>query len=44
VHGKRLLLSEPSVQALVVEHRDRLGRFDAEYLEAALSARVANSW
>jgi putative resolvase len=32
------LLSDPAVQAIVVEHRDRLARFGSEYIEAALSA------
>ena len=34
----RRLLADPSVQVVVVEHRDRLARFGVEYLEAALSA------
>jgi putative resolvase len=32
------LLSDPAVQAIVVEHRDRLARFGSEYIEAALAA------
>jgi len=32
------LLSEPKVRTIVVEHRDRLMRFGAEYVEAALAA------
>jgi predicted site-specific integrase-resolvase len=32
------LLSDPEVSAVVVEHRDRLMRFGAEYVEAALAA------
>ena len=32
------LLADPSISAIVVEHRDRLARFGSEYLEAALSA------
>ena len=33
------LLRDPSIGAIVVEHRDRLARFGVEYLEAALVAR-----
>jgi predicted site-specific integrase-resolvase len=33
------LLRDPSVTRIVVEHRDRLGRFGWEYVEAARSAR-----
>ena len=33
------LLSDPSVSAIVVEHRDRLMRFGAEYVEASLAAQ-----
>jgi putative resolvase len=33
------LLSDPAVSRIVVEHRDRLMRFRAEYVEAALSAQ-----
>ena len=37
--GKFLaLLRDPSVSAIVVEHRDRFARFGAEYVEAALAA------
>lgn len=32
------LLADPAVQTIVVEHRDRLARFGAEYIEAALAA------
>jgi putative resolvase len=34
----RRLLADPSVQAVVVEHRDRLARINAELVEAALAA------
>jgi putative resolvase len=34
----RRMLSDPRVTAVVVEHRDRLGRTDTELVEAALSA------
>ena len=34
----RRLLADPNVQAVVVEHRDRLGRMNTELVEAALSA------
>ena len=34
----RRLLADPSVQAVVVEHRDRLGRMNTELVEAALGA------
>lgn len=34
----RRLLSDPEVTAVVVEHRDRLGRMNTELIEAALSA------
>ncbi len=39
-HRHRLiqLLADPQVEAIVVEHRDRLMRFGAEYVEAALRA------
>lgn len=33
------LLADPTISAIVVEHRDRLARFGAEYLEAALRAQ-----
>ncbi|WP_066942281.1 IS607 family transposase [Microtetraspora fusca] len=33
------LLSDASIQVIVVEHRDRLARFGVEYVEAALSAQ-----
>jgi putative resolvase len=33
------LLSDPMVSRIVVEHRDRLMRFGAEYVEAALAAQ-----
>lgn len=32
------LLADPEVRMIVVEHRDRLARFGAEYIEAALAA------
>lgn len=35
----KAILSDPSLQVIVVEHRDRLARFAVEYLEAALSAQ-----
>ena len=31
------LLSDPAVQTIIVEHRDRLARFGSEYIEAALA-------
>lgn len=34
----RRLLADPAVQTVVVTHRDRLARMDAELVEAALSA------
>ncbi|WP_432993773.1 IS607 family transposase [Dactylosporangium sp. CA-233914] len=34
----RRLLADPDVTAVVVEHRDRLGRMNTELVEAALSA------
>lgn len=34
----RRLLADPAVRTIVVEHRDRLARFGAEYIEAALAA------
>lgn len=41
--GKRrhflALLRDPTVERIVVEHRDRFARFGAEYVEAALSAQ-----
>src|ERR1700756_2388266 len=33
------LLANPKIQTMVVEHRDRLMRFGAEYVEAALTAQ-----
>ena len=33
------LLSDPTVQIIVVEHKDRLMRFGAEYLESVLAAQ-----
>ena len=33
------LLRDPAVATIVVEHRDRFGRFGAEYVEAALAAQ-----
>ena len=40
-HRKKLLrlLGDRTVEHIVVEHRDRLMRFGAEYVEAALAAR-----
>jgi putative resolvase len=35
----RRLLADPEVTAVVVEHRDRLGRMNTELVEAALSAQ-----
>jgi putative resolvase len=32
------VLADPSIGAIVVEHRDRLARFGADYVEAALMA------
>ncbi len=32
------LLADPEVSTIMVEHRDRLARFGAEYVEAALAA------
>ena len=42
-HRKKLLslLADLKVDVIVVEHRDRLMRFGAEYVEAALHARGA---
>ena len=39
-HRKQLLqlLADKQITAIVVEHRDRLSRFGAEYIEAAMSA------
>lgn len=43
VNGRRpkllKLLANPEIQTIVVEHRDRLMRFGAEYVEAALAAQ-----
>ncbi len=33
------LLADPEVATIIVEHRDRLARFGAEYVEAALAAQ-----
>ena len=33
------LLSDPTVTVIIVEHRDRLMRFGAEYVESALAAQ-----
>lgn len=42
LNGKRpklmALLADKTIQAIVVEHRDRLMRFGSEYVEASLSA------
>ena len=32
------LLSDPAVQSIIVEHRDRVARFGSEYIKAALAA------
>jgi putative resolvase len=37
------LLANPKIQAIVVEHRDRLMRFSAEYIEATLTHGGASS-
>jgi putative resolvase len=39
-HRSRLLglLKDPTIETIVVEHRDRLARFGSEYVEAALAA------
>ena len=39
-HRSRLLtlLKDPTITAVVVEHRERLARFGSEYIEAALAA------
>ena len=39
-HRKKLLklLADPSISIIVVEHRDRLARFGAEFISAALAA------
>jgi predicted site-specific integrase-resolvase len=37
------LLRDPTVNRIVVEHRDRFCRFGSEYVEAALAARGV-SW
>lgn len=39
-HRSKLLsvLQDPNIGGIVVEHRDRLARFGAEYIEAAMSA------
>jgi putative resolvase len=43
MNGKRpkllKVLKDPSIQAILVEHRDRLTRFGLEFLEATLSAQ-----
>jgi predicted site-specific integrase-resolvase len=40
-HRRKFLavLGDPAVTQIVVEHRDRLGRFGSEYVQAALSAQ-----
>jgi putative resolvase len=42
-HRRKLmhLLADPKIDVIVVAHRDRLMRFGAEYVEAALTARRA---
>jgi len=39
-HCKKLLklLADPSISIIVVEHRDRLARFGAEFISASLAA------
>ena len=39
-HRKKLLqlLADPSISIIVVEHKDRLARFGAEFISAALAA------
>ncbi|MBS7250326.1 MAG: IS607 family transposase, partial [Candidatus Freyarchaeota archaeon] len=39
-HRKKLLqlLADPSISIIVVEHQDRLARFGAEFISAALAA------
>jgi len=37
----RRLVADPTVRTIVVEHRERLCRFDFEYVEAALAGRGA---
>ena len=43
LNGRRkkflVLLRDPAVSTIVVEHRDRFARFGAEYVEAALAAQ-----
>jgi predicted site-specific integrase-resolvase len=43
LNGRRkkflVLLRDPNVSTIVVEHRDRFARFGAEYVEAALAAQ-----
>jgi len=38
------LLANPTVQTIVVEHRDRLMRFGAEYVERLWRHRGGSSW
>ena len=40
-HRKQLmaLLADPSVNSIIVEHRDRLMRFGSEYIESSLTAQ-----
>jgi predicted site-specific integrase-resolvase len=33
------LLADPTINSILVEHKDRLMRFGAEYVEAALAAQ-----
>ena len=43
--GKLLaLLGDPRISGIVVEHQDRLARFGAEYLAAALAASGRKLW
>ncbi len=43
-HGRKVLslLSDPEVENILVEHRDRLCRFGADFIEAALAAQSRN--
>jgi predicted site-specific integrase-resolvase len=45
-HRRKLLalLRDPSVQRIVVEHRDRFCRFGSDYVQAALAAQAENWW
>jgi predicted site-specific integrase-resolvase len=45
-HRSKLLalLGDPGISGIVVEHQDRLARFGAEYLAAALAASGRKLW